>query len=372
MKFSCEKNKLLNIINIVQKAVPSKSTVKVMECIKIDASAGGRISFTGSNLELYIEYTSECEVSEGGSAAVESKVFGEIVRRMPEGTVNIRINDENNVVKISGGRSELSISSSDTREYPEKPQVNGNISFSVKQRALRDMIRQVIFAAGVNNARPVLNGVLFEVKDGRIRTVALDNARLALRETETDDDIECKFIVPQVTLKEIQKLFKDDDSIVNISVSDKHAIFDFGDFTVIARLIDGEFINYSAIVSKARNTIFAELETDVLCDSLERASLLINDDSANKQNLPVKLLFSNGILEVNCMTSKGMIHDTVPIKLEGDDIEIGFNYKFLLESLRATEEERVRFEISGPLSSCFLVSAEEENNYLYIVQPVRL
>ncbi len=372
MKFSCEKNKLLNIINIVQKAVPAKSTVSVMECIKIEADAAGGISFTGSNLELYIEYKSDCSVDEGGSAAVESKVFGEIVRRMPEGIVDVSVNDENSVVKISAYQSELSISSRDTREYPEKPVIDEKCSLSVSQSKLRDLIRQVIFAAAVNNPRPVLNGVLFEIKNSKIRLVALDNSRLALRETDIETTEECSFIIPQVTLREIQKVLKDDDTEVNIKISDRHALFDFGEFVVITRLIDGEFINYSAIVSNARNTISAEAETKVLCESLERASLLINEDSANKQNLPVKLFFKDGLLEVNCMTSKGMIHDIVPIKLSGEDIEIGFNYRLLLESLRATEEDKIKIELSNPLASCFLKSLEEENSYIYIVQPVRL
>lgn len=371
MKFSCEKNKLLNIISTVQKAVPSKSTISVMECIKIDADAKGTISFTGSNLEIYIEYTSECSVEEGGCAAIESKVFGEIVRRMPEGDVNIQINDDNNVVKISGGQSELNISSRDVREYPERPVVNENCSFCIKQSELRDIVRQVIFAAAINNARPVLNGVLFDIKNSKIRLVALDNARLAMREANIETDVECKFIVPQSTLREILKILKDNED-VTISVSEKHAVFDFGDFTVIARLIDGEFINYSAIISKARNTIFARVKTNVLCESLERASLLINEDSANKEHLPVKLFFKDNILEVNCMTSKGMIHDIVPIELEGDEIEIGFNYRYLLESLRATEEEYVKLEMSIALASCFLTSVEDEDRYIYIVQPVRL
>lgn len=371
MKFSCEKNKLLNIINTVQKAVPAKSSISVMECIKIDASANGAISFTGSNLEIYIEYTSECSVEEGGTAAVESKVFGEIVRRMPEGDVNISINDDNNVVKISGGRSELNISSRDSGEYPDKPKTDGRCSFSMPQPDLRELIRQVIFAAAVNNARPVLNGVLFDVENSMIKAVALDNARLALRQRAVESGAECKFIVPQTTLREILKLLKDDGD-VEIRVSEKHAVFDFGEFEVTARLIDGEFINYSAIISKARNTFFAEVQTNVLCESLERASLLINDDANNKEHLPVKLLFRNDIVEVNCMTTKGMIHDIVPVKFDGENMEIGFNYKYLLESLRATEEECVKMEMSSPLASCFLTSVEDEDKYIYIVQPVRL
>lgn len=371
MKFTCEKNKLLNIINTVQKAIPAKSSIPVMECIKIDASAGGSISFTGSNLELYIEYTSDCLVEEGGTAAIESKVFGEIVRRMPEGDVNISVNDENNVVKISGGQSELNISSRESSEYPERPEVNENCSFTIPQQKLKELIRQVIFAASVNNVRQVLNGVLFDIGNSKIKLVALDNARLALRESDIESDAECRFIVPQTTLREIMKVFKDDGDM-KISISDKHAVFDFGGFVVTARLIDGEFINYSAIISKARNVIFASLQTDILCESLERASLLINDDSAGKEHLPVKLLFKDNMVEVNCMTQKGMIHDIVPAELSGENIEIGFNYRYLLEALRATEEEYVKMEMSSPLASCFLTSVEDENKYIYIVQPVRL
>jgi len=370
MKLMCEKQKLLEIINTVQKAVAIKSTVGLMECIKIEANTDGHICFTGSNLELYIEYNSECDVKEGGAAAIEAKMFSELVRRMPEGIIHINIGD-NNIAKISCGKTELSLSSKDVSEYPEKPVINESESFSVSQTVLRDIIRRVAYAASPNNVRPVLGGVLFDVSNSVMRAVALDNTRLALRNVSIESNAKLKFIVPQSNLKEIAKVIKDEDREISISVSDKHALFDFGEYRVTTRLIEGEFINYEAIMSKARNSISALVETQPLCESIERAALIVND-SSSKDIMPIKLLFSNNEIQINSMSSKGMIHDVVHAEITGDDIEIGFNYKYLLETVRAAETETIKISMSTPLGSCFILPTDDEESFVYIVQPVRL
>ncbi|MCX7714233.1 MAG: DNA polymerase III subunit beta [Clostridia bacterium] len=372
MKIICDKLQLLDIINTVQKAVSAKSTLPVLECIKIDAHADGRIVMTGNNLELCIEYGGVCTVSEGGNIAIDSKMFGEIIRRLPDGEVSVEVNEENNITKIVCGKSEFSIQALNAEDFPVVPEINEKYKLYIGQFALKKLIRQTIFAAATNNIRPVQSGVLFEVKDNTITAVAIDTVRLALRkQTVEASDYEFKFIVPGNTLRELLKILKDEDEKIEIMVSDKHCMFNFGYFKVFTRLLEGEFLNYKPILS-ASNGIEVVVDTKALAESLERASLLINDDASQKtERPPVRLKISYEKMEVNCITGRGRIHDVIPVQLSGDEIEIGFNYKFLLDALRATEEETVKFEMSSPHGSCFIRSLTDED-YVYIVQPVRL
>lgn len=372
MKFICGKSQLLDIINTVQRAVPTKSTNPILECIKINADARGSICFTGNNMDLCIEYTSDCNIVRGGEVALDSKMFGDIIRKLPDDDISIDVNEENNVTKIQAGRTELNIRAFDSMEFPTTPEFDEKYSFSLNQLVLKKIVRQSIFAVSSNMARPIQTGMLFEVNGNRLTVVAVDGVRLALRNCEINSNgAEFKFVVPGNTLRELLKILKDDDEPVNIKISDKHCMFDFGYYKVITRLLEGDFLNYKPLLS-THNTIEIITEVRPLCDSLERASLLVNDDTVQKNDkVPVRLKPEMERMEINCMTSKGRIHDVIPIELTGDEIEIGFNYKYILDALRATEEEKVKLEMSSPNSSCFIRSVGEDD-YIYIVQPIRL
>ncbi len=372
MKFICGKSRLLDIINTVQRAVPTKSTNPILECIKINADARGSICFTGNNMDLCIEYTSDCNIVRGGEVALDSKMFGDIIRKLPDDDISIDVNEENNVTKIQAGRTELNIRAFDSMEFPTTPEFDEKYSFSLNQLVLKKIVRQSIFAVSSNMARPIQTGMLFEVNGNRLTVVAVDGVRLALRNCEINSNgAEFKFVVPGNTLRELLKILKDDDEPVNIKISDKHCMFDFGYYKVITRLLEGDFLNYKPLLS-THNTIEIITEVRPLCDSLERASLLVNDDTVQKNDkVPVRLKPEMERMEINCMTSKGRIHDVIPIELTGDEIEIGFNYKYILDALRATEEEKVKLEMSSPNSSCFIRSVGEDD-YIYIVQPIRL
>lgn len=372
MKFICSKALLLDIINTVQRAVPTKSTNPILECIKIDADARGSIRFTGNNTELCIEYTADCNIIRGGEMALDSKMFGDIIRRLPDGDVSVDVNEENHVTKIQAGRTELNIRALDAIEFPTAPEFDEKYSFSLSQAVLKKIVRQTIFAVSMNMARPIQTGMLFEVNGDALSVVAVDGVRLALRNCKiASNGAGFKFVVPGNTLRELLKILKDDEEPVNIKLSDKHCMFDFGYYNVVTRLLEGDFLNYKPLLS-THNTIEVEVEVRPLCESLERASLLVNDDTVQKNDkVPVRLKPELEKMQINCMTSKGMIHDVIPVRLTGDELEIGFNYKYLLDALRATEEEKVKMEMSSPNSSCFIRSVGDED-YIYIVQPIRL
>ena len=302
-------------------------------------------------------------------------MFGEIIRRLPDGEVTVKINEENNVMTIKCGKSEFNIQGLSGLEYPAVPEINETYRFSVKQPSLKKMIRKTIFAVSQNEARrPVLTGSLFEIDTGVLSVVSTDGYRLAICRETVDSSLENKkFVIPGLTLREIFKVLEDDgEKNVTIIVSDRHVMFDFGNYKVVTRLLEGEYINYKPILSTP-NSIVVIANTAELSSSLERASLLINDDiSAKAEKVPVRLNILMDKIEITCMTGKGKVHDVVDVSVNGDDIEIGFNYKYLLEALRACEEEEVKMEFSNPRSSCFIRSNSNDDSYTFMILPVRL
>lgn len=374
MKLSCPKSNLTEVVNIVQKAVPAKSTMPILECIKLDANSDGTVKLTGNNLDLCIEYETNFNVAEGGSIALNSKIFGEIIRRLPDDEVNLTVNDENNIVTIKCGKSEFNIQGMTAEEYPAVPEVAEIYKFSMAQSLLKKMVRKSIFAVAVNDVkRPIITGALFEIDTGVLNIAATDGHRLALVKEVVNSGLENKkFVVPGAALREILKILNDSDDEVEIVIAQRYAMFNFGIYKMYTRLLEGEFINYHSILS-APNSIFVTVDTKLLCDSLERASLLINEDITTKsEKIPVRLNIAYDKIEVTCMTGKGKVHDIVDVDLKGDDIEIGFNYKYLLEALRVCEEEQVKLEFSHPRSPCFIRSIENEDSYTYMISPIRL
>ncbi len=374
MKLSCQKSQLAEMINTVQKAVAAKTVMPILECIKLDATPGKDLIVTGNNLEISIEYRKQFDIEEGGSIALSSRMFGEIIRKLPDDTVSIYINEENNIATIKCQKSEFNIQGLSAEEYPAVPEVEEAYRFSIPQSKLKKMIRQSVFASAVSDTRrPILTGVLMEIDTGVLSMVATDGHRLALVKEIVDASLKNnKFVIPGQTLREISKVLKDDDEKIDVIFSDRYVKFDFGDYKVTARLLEGEFINYRPILNTP-NSIFVTADTKLLSDSLERASLMINDDISTKvEKIPVRLNIAYDKIEITCITGKGKVHDIVDVDLKGDNIEIGFNHKYLLEALRACEEERVDMEFSHPRSSCFIRSLENPDSYTFMISPIRL
>lgn len=291
MKLVCSKAQLVEIINTVQRAIAPKTALPILECIKIDANGDGNVVFTGNNIDICIEYNNECTVTEGGTVALASKMFGEIVRRLPDGDVKITVDPSNYHTKVESGMSKFNFQGISPDEFPNAPVLDEKFRFTVTQNALKKLIRKTIsFVAQNEGKKPVLTGALFEIKNNYLNVVASDGHRLAVVKEEILETVENnKLIVPGTTLRELLKVLKDEDEKVTVIVSDRTVLFDFGYYQVYSRLIDGEFLKYDAIIS-AVNSINVYVEKKYLIESLERAILLINDDiSAKSENkVPVK------------------------------------------------------------------------------------
>lgn len=374
MKFVCDKEKLSEVTSIVQKAVSSKAVMPILECLKIEASGNGNIVMTGNNLDLCIEHSFQCDVEEGGSVALTSRIFGEIIRRMPSGNVSVTVNEENNITKIKCGASEFNIQGLFPEEYPAAPVINEKRRFSLSQGKLKNIIRKTIsFVAMSEGKRPALTGVLFEIKNNILNAAASDAHRLAVIKEEFDGECgEVRFIIPGQTLRELIKILRDGDERVDVIISDRHVLFDFGEYKVYTRLLEGEFLNYRVIIS-AVNSISIRVEKRSIMDSLERAILLINDDSSSSEvKVPVRFNINFDKIDISCITGKGQVNDSVSAEINGDPLEIGFNCRFLLDAMNVCDEDIVKMELSTPTGGCFFKPEDGSDAYTYMVLPVRL
>lgn len=375
MKFVCPKTVLTQIVNTVQKAIGAKTSYPILECIKIDAAGDGHVSFTTNSIELCIEYTSEITVYESGSVALPSRIFGEIVRKLPEGEVSITIDPKNFITDIECEFSKFNIQGMSSAEFPAVPIVDTVYTTVMSQKELKNIIRKVSpFISQIEARKPVLTGALFDFKDNMLNVVATDSHRLAvIRTTAGATDENKKFVVPGITLSKISQLLNDDEEDVKIIVSDKHILFDFGDFQVYSRLLEGEFLRYEVILSAA-NSIKVKSDKQSIINSLERANLIINDDLASKTDnkIPVRLNIAYNKIDISCKTVKGYVNDSVNVEHEGGDIIIGLNCRFMLDALNACDEENVLMEFSAPTSGCFIRPEDGSNRYTYMVLPVRL
>ncbi len=375
MKLNCNKELLLDIVNTVQKAVMTKGTIPILECIKIDAHGKGNILVTSYNTDICIEYYTECDVPMGGAVALTSKMFGEIVRKLPEGNVSLSVNEDNYVTKIKCGASEFNIQGLNANDFPSPPQIEEKYRFTLTQEKLKDLTRKTIaFTAQNEGKRPILTGMLFEIKNGFLNVVSSDGHRLAyVKEPLSEKLDDAKFIIPSQTIRELLKLLKDEGN-VDIIVSERHILFDFGYFKLYTRLMDGEFLKYESLMS-VTNTIITVADKKEITDCLERAMLLINEDaitSTNKRS-PVRFNINNGRIDIACITGRGQVNDNVNLKsFKGEELMIGFNCRFILDALAVCDDDEVKLEFSTALGGCYVKPTNPDGMYSFMILPVRL
>ena len=376
MKFVCSKTILNNIVNTVQKAIGSKTSHPILECIKIEALNDGHVIFTANSLELCIEYTSEITVYESGAIALPSKIFCEIVRRLPEGEVHISCDERNYITDIECDNSKFNIQGMEVEAFPDVPIVEEEYKTKISEKELKNIIRKVLpFISPMETRKPVLTGALFDFKEDTLSVVGTDSHRLAVINIPIEiNTIPKKFVVPGATLGKISQILTDDeDKFIDIIVSEKNIMFNFGNFQVYSRLLDGEFLKYEVILS-ATNSIRVKADKESIVNSLERANLIINDDLSSKteNKMPVRLNISYNKIEISCKTVKGYVNDIVSIEQEGGDLLIGLNCRFMLDALNACDEDTIIMEFSAPTSGCFIKPQDGSNKFTFMVLPVRL
>ena len=247
MRFTCEKSMLLSGLNITSRAVAQKSSLSVIEGILCRAGVG--LSLTGYNMETAITYQIDAEVADAGECILPSKLFGDIIRRLPEGPVTVVV-DENFKVSIRSGYASFTISAENADDYPELPDVGTGRSIIIPQSALKNLISGTIFAVSENQGRPIHTGVKFEVEDDKISAIAVDGFRLARRTYHTEESTgrTLSYVVPAQGLKEVEKILVDGDETVAFTMGQKHIMYQIGNATLICRLLEGEFLDWKKVV----------------------------------------------------------------------------------------------------------------------------
>ena len=296
---------------------------------------------------------------------LSAKIFSDIVRRSPAETVTIAV-DEKNMATLESGYSRFTIIGIPAAEFPELPRLSDATQITLPANLLKSMIRQTLFAVAESDAKPIHQGSLFNLEQGMLDVVSVDGYRLAVRSEPVDYPDELSFVVPGKTLGEILKLLKDTDDPVELAAGRRHILFTIDNYTVISSLLEGEFLNYKAAIPPESQTEVI-LKTREAIDSVERVSLLITD----RLKSPVRCLFADNEVKLNCTTSMGRASDQIDVEMTGQSVEIGFNNRYLLEALRNTECDEVKVQLGGPLSPMKVVP-KEGNSFLFLVLPVRL
>ena len=364
MKVICDKQSLSTAITHVSLAVSSKSSLPALEGILLCAKED-RLYLTGYDLELGIATSIEAQVREEGDVVLSAKLLADIVRRMPDDMISISCNPKM-MTELKSGAAQYSILGQPGVEFPELPVLSDTASLTLPQNTLASMIGQTHFAIAVSDSKPVHTGSLFELDGETLTIVSVDGYRLAMRREKLKTDDRFSFIVPGKTLADLLRLLQDNDDPVTLQVSKKHILFGVGHYTVISRLLEGEFLNYKAAIPASASTVVT-VQTRELMDSIDRTSLLIQD----RLKSPLRVNFGRELIQISCTTAMGSAYDEASCTAQGPEVEMGFNNRFLLDALRAAGCDMIRLEINGPLSPMKVLPPQGEE-FLFLVLPVRL
>lgn len=368
MRIECSKNLLIQGINIVMKAVNNKTTLPILECILLIADRDG-FRLMSNDLELSIETANiDCDVFDLGKVAVDARIFSNIIKSMSGDMISIET-DDSFLTVIKSDRSEFKIPGQDGAEFPMPPVIEKEKSLSIKNNEFKNMIKKTVFSVSTEAIRPVLTGEFMEIEGKYLNVVAIDGHRISHRRTILDNfDDYVEFVVPAKTLNEITRIGSDNDNLINIYFNDRHIVFKMEECTIVSRLLEGEYLDYKANFKTEFKTII-KVNRDMLLSSLER-SLLISKDN---KSTPVKISVENDTMNINAVTELGQVFDEIPVHSEGENIVIYFNPKYLIDIVRAVDEEEVSmYFIGGPLAPCIIKNDNDDVGYKYLVLPLRV
>ena len=363
MKIVCTKSNLLSGVQIVSKAVPSKTTMSILECILVD-TRNGEIKLTANDMELGIETIIEGEIIEKGMIALDAKNFLEIVRKLPDSNIMIETNDSYKTT-ITCEKAKFNIIGKSGEDFSFLPEIERNDSIVLSQFTLKEVIRQTIFSIADNDNNKLMTGELFEISDDSLKVVSLDGHRISIRKIVLKNSYnDKKVVVPGKTLNEISKILSGDmDKDVNLYFTDKHILLEFERTIVVSRLIEGEYFNINQMLSSDYETK-VKINKKELLDCIDRATLLVKEGDKK----PIIIDIKDGSMELKMNSTVGSMDEEIDIAKEGKDLMIGFNPKFLIDSLRVIEDEEVDLYMVNPKAPCFIRNSEE--SYIYVILPV--
>lgn len=363
MKIICSKSNLLHGVNIVSKAVPSRTTMAILECILIDASTN-EIKLTANDMELGIETKIEGEIAERGVIALDAKIFLEIVRKLPDNDVTIETDATFKTI-ITCEKAKFNIIGKSGEDFSYLPYIERNQPVILSQFTLKEVIRQTIFSIADSDTNKLMTGELFEIHENRLKVVSLDGHRISIRNIELKESYEeHKVVVPGKTLQEVSKILPGDtNENVSMFFTDNHIVFEFGSTTVISRLIEGEYFKIEQMLSSDYETKI-KINKRELLDCIDRATLLVKEGDKK----PIIMNVTDGNMELKINSFIGSMNENIDIQKSGKNILIGFNPKFFIDALRVIDEEEVTLYMVNPKAPCFI--KDEEEKFIYLILPV--
>ena len=364
MKISCLRTDLQSAVSIVSRAVATKSTIPAMEGVLIKAYSD-KLNISGYNLEIGITTEIEATIAEEGEIVISAKLFLDIVRNLPEEILTVETDDKLTVY-INCGDADYKIMGMSSMEYPDLPTFEQTDAITLGSKTLREMIRQTVYATSENMAKPIYTGSLFEIENSVLTIVAIDGYRMAIRKENVESQSNTSFVVPGKTQLEILKLLSDDEEPVDIIIGQRHITFKVKNYRVISRLLEGIFIDYKSTIPQTEKTEVV-INTRRLINSVERMSLMNND----RMQSPVRCKFLGDQIKFSCASAVGSANDSIRIPIIGEQVEIGFNNRYMLDALKNTDCDEVKIVLNGTISP-IVIKPVQGDSFLFIVVPMRL
>ncbi len=368
MKFICEKEKILKGINSVINGVSTKTTMPILEGILIQTN-NHEIKLTSYDLEIGIEYILDADIKEQGNTVVNAIMFSEIIRKLPNAEIQIRMN-ENNLLEIECEGSLYKLATMNPEEFPELPRINIDNSVKLEQTTLKNMIRKTIFAVSTEENRPIFTGSLFEVMNHKLNVVAVDGYRLAVKSKEIEEANDFSCVIPGKTLNEVNKIISDSFDMITVGIAKNQALFEMENCKIVTRLLDGEFLKYSSAIPQNWETRI-KVNKSHLQNCFERILLISASSIEKEKKYPVKINIELGKVTISCSNQTGDAKEEIDVETEGKDLEVGFNPRFFLDALKAIDDEEVFVEFGTNRSPC-IIKPIEDGDYVYMILPIKM
>lgn len=366
MKLICARDRLTEAISVAQKAVATRSPMPILDGILVEA-ADGVVKLTGYNMEMGIESRFEADIPESGSIVLNSRIFGEIVRKLPGDVLSIESKNGQNV-QIECDNVHFTIRGLNAEDYPKIPTVEQERQLAIPQRTLKEMILQTIFAVSTDESRPLLNGCFFRSEGKTLELVAIDGFRLALRRSVFEEELPAmSFIVPGKALMEVGRIIGGDKEEVRIYPSNNQILFVSEQVKIVSRLIQGDYMNYRSILPQTSETTI-RVSPAALLGSIERASLVITSED---RRYPVRLSMPDDrTLIIGANTEMGTLREEVVVEMSGNRIDIDFNPRYFMDVLKVVADEEISIIFNGSMGPC-VIKPREGDEFAYLVLPLR-
>lgn len=368
MNVKCNLKDLINGLNVVAKT-SNKTTMPILDGVLIEAY-NGKIKLITNDLEIGSEHTFQCDILEEGSTVVDIKMLNEIVRKIEDETVEIKVQDSLFIIKSINGTFKLATMNAD--EFPKLPIFDIENSVILNQKDLKDILKRTIFSISTDENRPIYNGALLKVEDNILTVVAIDGFRLSLRKNLSEKNINnFKAIIPGKVLSELLKILtENEEETVKIGINRNQALFEMGQSIIVSRIIEGEFLNYNNIIPERYETK-VKVKTKKLLDSFERVALFAKENKEKDKKSPVKMEIGIDGIVLSCVSETGDAKESIESAVEGKEIEIGFNPRYVIEALKAIDDTEIYIELTTNISPV-LLKPINSNDFIYVLLPIKL